>query len=263
MAHTFERRFSVMAEQKNVFTDKISDEHAKYLVSSRQEIVQILRALSRQNEMVTAYFNLGSEFLLTSIIAADSASDYLVVDCGSETQTNQRALKADKIVFVTNLDRIKIQFSTMALTQIDYEGRPAFRVALPKSLLKLQRREYYRLIAPMRAAIHCIIPDLGGAQYEIPVVDISVGGVGLSGLPTEAPLENGQLLEQCRILLPEEGTVLSSLEVRNQQQITLRSGEPVLRAGFYFVRIPPAHQAMIQRYIIRIDRERRALVRGS
>ena len=56
---------------------------------------------------------------------------------------------------------------------------------------------------------------------------------------------------------------MSSLEVRNQQQSALRSGEQVLRAGCYFVGIPAAHQAMIQRYIIRIDRERRALVRGS
>jgi len=263
MAVSFERGFSAMPEQKNVFTDNITDEHAKYLVSSRQEIVQILRALSRQNEMVTAYFNQGNAFFLTSVIDADSTTGELIIDCGSEADTNRRALAADKIVFVTNLDRIKIQFSTTALTQISHQARPAFRVILPTSLLKLQRREYYRLIAPMRAAIHCIIPDLGGAKHEVSVVDISVGGVGLSGLPPEVALEKGQLLSECRILLPEEGTIVSSLEVRNQQQSTLRSGELVLRAGCFFVDIPAAHQAMIQRYIIRIDRERRALVRGS
>ena len=252
-----------MPEQKNMFNDNLTDEHAKYLVSSRQEIIQILRALSRQNEMVTAYFNQGNAFFLTSIVEADSVSGDLIVDCGSEAETNRRALAADKIVFVTNLNRIKIQFSTKALTQISYQNRPAFRLDLPTSLLKLQRREYYRLIAPMRAAIHCIIPDLGGTKYEVSVVDISVGGVGLSGLPSAVPLENGQLLTQCSIVLPEEGTVMASLEVRNQQQTTLRSGEQVLRAGCYFVGIPAAHQAMIQRYIIRIDRERRALVRGS
>lgn len=252
-----------MPEQKNINHDHIADEHAKYLVSSRQEIAQILRALSRQNEMVTAYFNHGNEFFLTSIVEVDSASGNLIVDCGSDEEANRRALAADKIVFVTNLDRIKIQFNTKALVQFNHQGRPAFRTRLPTSVLKLQRREYYRLVTPMRSPLHCTIPDLAGARHEVIVADISVGGVGISGLPQEAPLERGQLLAQCRILLPEEGTVMSTLEVRSLQQSTLRSGELVLRAGCLFVDIPAAHQAMIQRYIIRIDRERRALVRGS
>jgi len=259
----FARGFGAMPEQKNIIQDNISEEYAKYLVSSRQEIAQILRALSRQNEMVTAYFNHGNEFFLTSIVEADATSGYLIVDCGAEEAANRRALAADKIVFVTNLDRIKIQFNTKALTQIKHQGRPAFRTALPTSLLKLQRREYYRLATPMRESPKCTIPDLAGAKHEVTVVDISVGGAGISGLPQEAPLEKGQLLAQCRIVLPEEGTVVSTLEVRSLQQSTLRSGESVLRAGCHFVDIPAAHQAMIQRYIIRIDRERRALVRGS
>ncbi|MBT9612390.1 MAG: flagellar brake protein [Burkholderiales bacterium] len=252
-----------MPEQKNIFHDNITDEYAKYLVSSRQEIVQILRALSRQNEMVTAYFKQGNEFFLTSIVAVDAESGKLIVDCGSEEEANRRALAADKIVFVTNLDRIKIQFSTTGLVNISHQGRSAFRTPLPTSVLKLQRREYYRLVTPMRSPLHCVIPDLNGVRFEAGVADISVGGIGINGLPPEAPLEKAQQLALCRIALPEEGTVVSTLEVRNVQESTLRSGVLVLRAGCYFVDIPAAHQAMIQRYIIRIDRERRALVRGS
>lgn len=252
-----------MPERKNPFHDNFAEEYAKYMVSSRQEIAQILRALSRQNEMVTAYFNQGNAFFLSSIVTVDAASGNLIVDCSSDVETNRRALAAEKIVFVTNLDRIKIQFSTAALSEINHQGRPAFRTPLPGSLLKLQRREYYRLVTPMRAPLNCHIPELDGAKQQITVTDISVGGVGISGLPSEPPLEKGRQLAQCRIVLPEEGTVVSTLEVRSLQQTTLRSGEQVLRAGCHFVDIPAAHQAMIQRYIIRIDRERRALVRGS
>lgn len=252
-----------MPEQQNIFHDAISDEYAKYLVRSRREIAQILRAVARQNEMVTAYFSHGNDFFLTAIVEADPVSGNLIVDCGSEVETNRRALAADKIVFVTSQDRVKIQFSTGALAQIVHQDRPAFRTPLPAALLKLQRREYYRLVTPIRAPLHCVIPDLAGVRFEAAVADISVGGVGISGLPPEAPLEKGQQLAQCRIALPEEGMVVSTLEVRSLQQATLRSGVTVLRAGCRFVDIPGAHQAMIQRYIICIDRERRALVRGS
>jgi len=53
------------------------------------------------------------------------------------------------------------------------------------------------------------------------------------------------------------------MEVRNLQESSRRSGQLVLRVGCVYVGVPAPHQAMIQRYIIRIDRERRALVRGS
>jgi c-di-GMP-binding flagellar brake protein YcgR len=252
-----------MADQQNLFQDALSAEYAKYLVHSRQEIAQILRAIMRQNEIVTAYFNQGQEFLLTSILDADPDTGRLVLDCGPDPETNRRALASNKFIFVSNQNRIKIQFSTVALEQMEFKGRPAFRTKLPSSLLKLQRREYYRLVAPIRVPLRCIVPDLSGERVETEVADISVGGVGISGFPATMILAEGTLLPNCRIALPEEGTVVSALEVRNLQQSKRRSGQPVLRAGCVFVGIPAPHQAMIQRYIIRIDRERRALVRGS
>lgn len=252
-----------MAEQQNLFQDALSEEYAKYLVHSRQEIAQILRALMRQNEIVTAYFNQGQEFLLTSVLDADPDSGRLLLDSGPDPEANRRALASNRFIFVSNQNRIKIQFSTSKLEHIDFHGRPAFRTQFPANLLKLQRREYYRLIAPIRAPLRCIVPDVAGERVETDVADISVGGVAISGFPASIALAEGLLLPNCRIALPEEGTVQTALEIRNLQQTTRRSGQSVVRAGCVFMGIPAPHQAMIQRYIIRIDRERRALVRGS
>ena len=256
---SFRVQFNVMAEQQNLFQDALSQEYAKYLVHSRQEITQILRAIMRQNEIVTAYFNQGQAFFLTSVLEADPNSGRLVLDCGPDPETNRRALASNKFIFVSNQNHIKIQFSTSALTPIEFKGRPALQVHLPANLLKLQRREYYRLVAPIRAPLRCIVPDLAGARLETEVADISVGGIGISGFPATFVLAQAQLLPNCRIALPEEGVVVTALEIRNLQQSARRSGQPVLRAGCVFVGIPAPHQAMIQRYIIRIDRERRAL----
>ncbi len=252
-----------MPEQDNEFQDGLSDEYTKYLVHSRQEIVQILRSIMRQNEMVTGYFNHGQAFFLSAVLEADPETGHLILDCGPDPETNQRAQASGKIFFVTNQSSIKIQFSTAALTQMEFNGRPAFRTRIPATLLKLQRREYYRLTVPIRVPLRCIVPDLEGEQVDVEVDDISVGGAGISGFPPTAVLTEGLILSNCRIVLPEEGTVVTALEVRNFQQINRRSGQPGLRIGCLYVGIPPLHQAMIQRYIIRIDRERRALAKGS
>jgi len=260
---SFRAQFNAMPEQQNLFQDALSEEYARYLVHSRQEIAQILRAIMRQNEIVTAYFDQGQAFFLTSVLEADPDSGRLLLDCGPDAEANRRALASNKFIFVTNQNRIKIQFSTANLEQIEFKGRPAFRTQFPASLLKLQRREYYRLVAPIRTPLRCIVPDVAGQRVEAEVADISVGGVGISGFPPAIALMEGLLLPNCRIALPEEGTVVTAMEIRNLQQSTRRSGQAVVRAGCVFVGIPAPHEAMIQRYIIRIDRERRALVRGS
>ena len=252
-----------MPEQHNLFQDVLSGEYAKYLVHSRQEIIQILRSIMRQNEIVTGYFNQGQAFFLSAVLDVDSDSGQLILDCGPDPETNRRALASSKIIYVTNQNRIKIQFSASTLEQIEFQGRPAFRTQLPLTLLKLQRREYYRLGAPIRAHLRCIIPAVQGTRVETDVADISVGGAAISGFPSATVLTEGLLLPDCRIAVPEEGTVVTGLEVRNFQQSNRRSGQVVLRVGCVFVGIPPPHQAMIQRYIIRVDREQRALVKGS
>lgn len=236
--------------------------YSRYLVRSRPEIAQVLRAIGRQTEMVTAYFNHGNEFFLTAIIEADPNQSRLIVDCGSDEAVNARAVAAGKVMFVTSQERVKVQFSAPRLERVQYQGKPAFRAPFPVELLKLQRREAYRLAIPKGAPVMCVIPDADGSRLELSVADISVGGVGLSGFPMSQPLEIGQQFSGCRIAL-EEGMVVSTLEVRNIQELTLRSGNQVRRAGCQFIDAPAAHQAMIQRYIIRVDRERRALVRGS
>lgn len=237
-------------------------EYAQYLLHSPQEIVQTLRGVMKSTELVTAYFDHGEQFFLTSVVAVQPADHTLFMDWGVNEASNQRALQAARLVFVTSQDRVKVQFSTGPLRQVDLNGRPAFRTQLPTALLKLQRREYYRLAAPMRAPLTCVIPA-GEARIEASVTDISIGGVGLSGFPAEHALEPGKQYAGCRIALPEEGTILTALEVCSVQDVTLRSGTVVKRAGCRFVGLPASQQAMVQRYITRIERERVALVKGS
>lgn len=237
-------------------------EYAPYLLHSRQEIVQVLRGVMKATELVTAYFDHGARFFITSIVAIQPESDALFLDCGVDTEINRRALEASRMVFVTSQDRVKVQFATGPMQQVDFGGRPAFRTHLPDVLLKLQRREYYRLVTPVRSPLMCVVPTPAG-RVEAVVTDISVGGVGLRGLPEGGAFGVGQRYPGCRIVLPDEGTLLAAIEVRSLQDLVQRSGAVVKRAGCRFVDISASQQAIIQRYIIRVDRERLALVKGS
>ena len=85
-----------------------STDDSRFLVTNRLEIIRILRGLAQRNEMVSAFFNNGKDLLLTSVLAVHPEIDTVVLDCGSNNDLNQRVLRAEKIIFVTALDRVKV-----------------------------------------------------------------------------------------------------------------------------------------------------------
>ena len=55
--------------------------------------------------------------------------------------------------------------------------------------------------------------------------------------------------------MPEVGTISATLQVRNVFRVTERGGTE-LRAGCQFIGLPGSADALIQRYILRMEKER-------
>lgn len=243
------------------------DAYSKYLLYSRTEILFVLRAIVQKGALITVYFDHGESFLLTSLLEVSADSDALIFDYGNDEEMNRKAIAASKLTLTTSLDRVKVQFvlQRFALTQKD--GRPAFRSTLPETLLRLQRREYYRLSTPVAEPLNCSLtmPRADGSSLVVaqPLLDISGGGVGLMVPPDsvdEFPV--GKTLPDCRIVIPEEGTITVTLCVRNAFDVVTKAGTHYLRIGCEFVKLPGTRLAAIQRYITRIERERKARLSG-
>ena len=98
---------------------------------------------------------------------------------------------------------------------------------------------------------------------DIPLFDISCGGVGLMVEPSLAELlERGGQLYDCRIMLPEEGLLTADLLIRNKFDVSTRTGYHFVRIGCEYIDISAQKRGMVQRYIIRIERERKARLSG-
>ena len=150
----------------------------------------------------------------------------MTLDYGSNDEMNQRALAADKLFCVTSHDKVRVQFLLRGWTVSPAATvRPAFRAALPESLLRLQRREYYRLTTPIARPFKCLIPirwpQWHRRQIEANVIDISGGGLAVMVPPAGLAFEPGMEFHNCRIELPEVGIIVSTLQVRNVFDVTL------------------------------------------
>ena len=243
------------------------DVYSKYMLHSRSEILYVLRAVLQKGSLVTVYFDHGKSFLLTALVAVDSDNGSLLFDVGSDEEMNARALKADRLLFTTSLDKVKVQFSLKSLNSATHDGRSAFRASLPETVLRLQRREYYRLATPIANPIRCKmvarLEDGSSKNLDIPLLDISGGGVGLMVDPElKDAFKVDTTFTDCRIDLPDEGLLACKLIVRNAFEVTTKTGNHHLRVGCEFVDLPGTRLTMVQRYITHVERERKARMSG-
>ncbi len=260
------------AENKNSSTNfefslGISD-NSKYMLHSRSEIASIIRSFIAKNAMITVHIDNGNHFFLTSILAIDPEKGRLIIDVSGEETMNRRVLDSNKLIFTTFIDKVKIQFSLNGVSDARFEGGRAFSGALPEKLLRLQRRDFFRLTIPVAAPVRCSLSiprsaNLDPVSLDIPLWDISGGGLGLVATPEQSVnFQSGDIVEDCKILLPEEGVLIASLCIRNMFEVTSKNGTRMVRIGCEFHKIPTSRLNVVQRYITRIERERKARLSG-
>ncbi|MEW6513306.1 MAG: flagellar brake protein [Pseudomonadota bacterium] len=239
-------------------------EYDKYMLRSHAEVLMVLRGLRDHKSQITVFFNEGQDMLLTMLV--DVTQDHLIFDVGPDEELNRKAEAAGKHYCVALLEKVRIQFLLGAFAHIMHEGRPAFLSTFPKELLRLQRREFYRLTTPIARPLKCrmSLPLTGSDEHlhEATVFDISGGGIGISAPADDVPFAMQQVITNCRMELPEVGIVTCTIKVCSVFEITLKSGARVKRAGCEFVKLPGPMATLIQRYIIKVERERKARESG-
>lgn len=241
------------------------EELEQFRLYSRHEIGRVLRDLSRHNELITAYYN-GREFLLTAVLGMDmvdmdDARVYL--DVSADEGVNRRFTASNHLVFVGRHFQVRLQFTAPGATLTQFEGDQAFAIPFPQSMLRMQRREFYRLITPLVNPPQCQFTTEDGQLIEVPILDISLGGIAILEPDTtrDGLWQPGTIIRDCQVELPEGRTVKSDVEVRNRYTVTLPSGKTQLRVGCRFLHLKPRMNVELQRYIHRIELERRRLSR--
>lgn len=227
----------------------------RYLVRHTHEIERILRDVMESKSPITLYDTKGRDFILSSIVALDPKGGSLLVEQGSSQVLNQRLVDSGHATCVTTQDQVHIQFTARDI-QADRLGEESvFRFPVPRELIRLQRREYYRLGTSVINPVRCAINTQQGFIDTL-VVDISIGGMGILSYEGVGLLHPGDSYQGCRITLPGTGEFALSLTVRSTFDLTLKNGRVTHRAGCQFIDLHPSVETEIQRYINRVERER-------
>jgi c-di-GMP-binding flagellar brake protein YcgR len=229
----------------------------RFAVYSKVEIAAMLRSLRDEGVLLTAYFDSDPGFLVTVVLDVNADFEEVIFDNAVDPLAQKRLLASKHIVFVGFLEHIKVQFVARLAEATQHDARDAFRIRLPESLLRLQRRDFFRVRPPISKPAKCLVPyGEDGKQYEsLRVLDLSVGGMAVMTYPEKFDLPTDEVIENCYLDLPGVGNVGLSLIVRHVDPVP--KDEKARRCGCEFVDMASATRVMLQRYINQIDAENR------
>ena len=243
------------------------DDEEKYLVHGEYAIRQILQSLIDKRALVSGCAMPRNHTFPTSVIEVLEDEDGVLID-GSAAETINRSIEeASHVTCVSRLERIHVQFKLYDLQRVQKDGQVAFRAPLPESVLRLQRREFYRLQVPVTQPMDCEIPTRhpdGETTYRTyRVLDISGGGIALAVQAEEPTLQPYKEFAGCLLHLPDSGPLSVRLMVKSLHRQLNQNGSESWRAGCQFTDMPRGGDALIQRYIFRLERQRSARERGA
>jgi c-di-GMP-binding flagellar brake protein YcgR len=251
-----------MADPKSILTPIDGREDlGQYYLETRTEVVQILRSLNDHADSLAVYFDQGRNFILSALLEVRPNQETFVFDLGSSAEMNERLLKSEKLIFVGIQDGIRVQWNTGRVAKTQYGGSEAFVAWLPQTVLRLQRRDFFRVVIPVSMSAQCHIPDASTGRDGLRIHDISVGGLCVVANDALSKAEVLDRFERCSISLGEPlGDIQESLEVRHVTPVSLRGGKNQVRVGLRFVDISASDQAKIQRFLVKVEQAKRALV---
>lgn len=231
----------------------------RYTLNSHADVVFLLVQMMRRGELFTVYFNSGREFLLTSILDVDDENGEFVFDVGSDAHTNQRLSQAERLVFVAAPDGVRVQFATTRPLTSVFGQHQAFVSPLPPDIIKLQRRETFRVETPHRDPLQLVIPQGPRGRIVLDLHNLSVGGAGVELTAAGHGFEPVQRYFEVHIDLRESGRIYSDIQVRHVTQQSLKNDRWLSTMGVQFVTLSKVDQARLQRFLVYLERERRQL----
>lgn len=228
---------------------------ARFHVAGDRPVAFLLARLAKAREPFSVHF--GADFFLTTLLAVQPDTKRLILDCSGSPELNQRFLAAERAVLVGRPGGVHVQFSIGRSQGLDYLGGKAFAVDLPARVVRLQRRESFRIETPRAKPLECVgrLPD--GGLLKLPAHDLSLAGIGLTAQALPAALEPGTGLPNCHLLLP--GDEREFFFAATVCHVTAREGRRdhrEWRVGLQFNVLDAGDERRLQRYIVQVERER-------
>jgi len=236
--------------------EQYADVVERCTLSTPLEIIALMHEIRDRGVTVTLRPAQGKHSLVSVLVDVDPQNGEILFDASAAAAREAQLAGAPSMRAHTVIDNIRIRFETGPARLVIHGGRAALASPLPATALRVQRREAFRIEAPIDEPLYCRVRD-GGGERLYKVRDISTTGLAWIHPADEEKPETGTRIAQCRLDLPGTGVVNAGLEVMTIRVLKTRPDSGSLVAC-RFVGLPGAEATVLQRYINNLQRDRRA-----
>jgi len=237
----------------------VSKYSEQFLKNSPLAVLGVLRDLQKSQVPVCIAWSSGQ--FISKILEVNP--EELIMDFGSQEFDNTAVQRATKVTITAETQGAKVEFTLPTLHSGDYQALPAFISELPESLYFIQRREYFRINAPLHPAYFCKakMPDKK-TELRFRLFDLSLGGMGalLDGTVPEG-LQAGMRFSQIELDMASWGQFYfdAQLIAISERKVVDGKNETITtpRLSFRFLNVSPGVERELQRIIFALEREAR------
>ncbi|MCW8919544.1 MAG: flagellar brake protein [Gammaproteobacteria bacterium] len=222
----------------------------KYLLTSRAAVITALNDLNRKPELITAYYDHGDKSIITTIVKVLPERDLVLLERSPSARNNEQLLAGGNTTCLGRHHDINIRFQLHDLRDARYQGEQVFAAPIPDSLLRLQRREFFRVHVPLMNPITCRFSDSDGEELLLPLADLSLGGLGMTDTDRRFTGEVGMRLESGILTFPDNDELMEvTLQVRGIFTQGDHQTPPIQRIGCAYTDLSTERLNFLQRYI--------------
>lgn len=230
-------------------------DNEQYLKRGTLAVLGVMKDLMRYKTPLIVSFARGQ--FISHLLAADE--NRVLFDLGSNNLMNHQILESGEINIAAETQGAKVEFSLGDLQSADFDGLPAFSAPLPDLVWQIQRREFFRVMAPLDPVFWCHSSWPDGRATRFRLQDLSLGGVGV--LVDEALPEGlsvGDKFKNLRVELGEYGQfeVEAQLLHIGERSVVTGKNETLVtpRLSFRFTVIEPVQARQLQQVIFSLER---------
>lgn len=219
-----------------------------YRTDEPVERARLLAELVSTGDQVSIYESLDAEQCFESrLLAYDPARDSLEFEILPKQIHRASFVSGSAVVAVAVMARVKLQFELSPIT-VDVEARK-FQATVPRSLVRVQRRDAFRVVPPREAAAYLFVGEAmsDSKAWRTPVLDLSASGLAFQWCNSTPPAR-GAILPFCRIELAGVPAITCQLRVKSTELQGPLSSR-IARVGGEFIGLDSSAARAIQVYV--------------
>ena len=225
----------------------------RFGIADGAERLRLLRALAESREMVTLHTAIDADcHVVSRVLGVDAAAGTLDLEFNTDPARRDAFRGADGVTAVALLDRVKLQFGLARFTLVGEDERGRLRAPLPRSLVRLQRRDAFR-VEPSPSAVPRLWLREQGGERAVRILDVSATGLAFEVLPDAVAPQVGTCLGACRLELPAMAPIRCDLLVRVVEATVDPFSDPAegatLRVGCAFDALEPSAARAVQVFV--------------